>query len=139
MKKALFVFALLTLTAVSACKKTTTNLTPQYQWTYLGTTIQADSFGAYIPNGIVSYSEIDAYRGTTLHPTDGFDMHISSLATGTYSSSAYNTMTSWASGDYVNPFTVTITSNTGTSISGTFSGTYMSNSLTGSFTNIPIH
>jgi hypothetical protein len=140
MKRIILMLSVLVLIAISACNKSSsTSNASQFQWTYLGTTVQADSFGAYGPNSIVSYSEIDGYRGSISHPTDGFYIRINSLATGTYSNNASNTMTSWANGDNVSPFVVSITSNTGTMISGTFSGTYMNSSISGSFTNIPIH
>jgi hypothetical protein len=129
----------------SSCSKDNTNSSnnnssyPSFKWTYQGTTFTADAQSARGPNSAVSYSEIDGYRGSAASPSDGFTIHLNSLTTGSYSASQTNVMQSVSTRSDVDPFVCTITSNSGTAISGNFSGTYLGQSLTGTFVNVSIY
>jgi hypothetical protein len=143
MKSILFLSALCGVLLFSSCKKTSPSTSPKFTWTYSGATYTADTVLAstsFVMNGIVNSAEIYAQNGPWATPTTAFTMKISSLATGNYGvgNDEFDEYLSATGNNQITPFSATITSSSSSQVSGTFSGTLNGQTITGTFSNVPI-
>lgn len=148
MKGILTVFAALTILCVSCSKDNTTgnnngnnnnsnnqNTATSLKWTYLGTSFNGSNITTSKPDTIPNtntYWPYYEFQGTD--NSTAVHLFLRSIAVGTYTDQDNDR---FLFGNYdVDAYTVSVTSNTNNKISGTFTGTYQGNSITGSFSNI---
>ena len=122
----------------SSCKKdASTPGSPSFTWTYLGASFTATTITATKPGPIPgggggyehTYDLVAVAQGGTAW------VKLSDIGVGTHTDAGYSNRFEYGTGD-LSPFVVTVSSGSDSTISGSFSGTYNGDQITGSFANI---
>lgn len=140
MNRIIIAFASICL-LVASCGKTnpSTQANPgaaaSLSWTYMGTSFNGTSITTSKPDtipGTHSFWPYYEFQGTasstTLHP------RLTDIAVGSYTDQGNNVI--YFGNGALDAFSLSITSRTGKTISGNFTGTYQGQSVTGTFANI---
>lgn len=137
-KHASFLLILLCVLAAS-CKKDNTAIpssAPNVNWTYQGTRLTSTTFTATSQGtGSTFYPDHYTYSLVATSGGNAIQIALSSLSVGTYTDQG-NSAEIAIGHDTFDSFVLNITSSSGSTVSGNFTGTYNGQTVTGSFSAI---